>query len=68
LGCYGVLIGRNGILTVWNKTERDYGYMTDLVEFITGRSATEASEMRAAYCELVALNYISSDKSLGRLY
>jgi hypothetical protein len=68
LGCYGVLVGRNGILTVWNKTEWDYDYMTDMVKFITGRSATKASEMRATYCELVALDYISSDKSLGRLY
>jgi hypothetical protein len=68
LGCYGVLVRRNGILTVWYKTERDNGYMDDLVEFITRRSATKASEIRAAYCELETLNYISSDKSLVRLY
>jgi hypothetical protein len=50
-----------------DKTERDYGYMTDMVKFITGRSATKASGMRAAYCELETLNFISSDKSLGGL-
>jgi hypothetical protein len=68
LGCYGVLVGRNGILTVWNKTERDYGNITDLVGFVKGQSAIKASEMRVAYCELEGLNYISSDKSLGRHY